>query len=273
MAWFQVDDQLAMHRKVCEAGNAAMGLWVRAGAWSMANLTEGFVSKPAAKTLGTASQAKALVSSGLWVEVEGGYQFHEWGARQLSAEQIAERRRKRAEAGAKGGTKSGESRRGGKPEANREAKPEASASAKAEQKRTPVPVPTQKNSSYVPTEATDTNAQGISATPGADLVREIVPKDHPPATLTSLRHQAAELLNGGTPRDVVADALWLWCDKPSVGIGRTILASLCSEVLKTRATSSRPRAAPGAVTAGEAKVLGWADLGNTPPNDRKALGQ
>lgn len=147
MAWFQVDDQLAMHRKVCEAGNAAMGLWVRAGSWSMQNLTEGYVPTKAARTLGTAGQARTLVSVGLWVEVEGGYQFHEWGTRQMSAEQIAERRRKRAEAGRKGGQSKA------KPEANPEANasPNTEATPKQnheqepeqlpEQNRTPVPVP------------------------------------------------------------------------------------------------------------------------------------
>lgn len=137
MAWFQVDDQLAMHRKVCEAGNAAMGLWVRAGAWSMANLTEGFVPKTAARTLGTAGQAAALVKSGLWVEVAQGYQFHEWGTRQMSAEQIAERRRKRAEAGRKGG----QSKSGSKSEANTESNAQAIASERLKQNGTPVPVP------------------------------------------------------------------------------------------------------------------------------------
>ena len=34
MAWFKVDDKLAFHPKVLTAGNTAIGLWVRAGAWS-----------------------------------------------------------------------------------------------------------------------------------------------------------------------------------------------------------------------------------------------
>lgn len=141
MAWFQVDDQLAMHRKVCDAGNAAMGLWVRAGAWSMQNLTEGFIPSKAAKTLGTAPQASSLVNAGLWLQTEGGYQFHEWGTRQMSAEQIAERRRKRAEAGRKGGQSKKAAPTEAKSEAN--ALPNAQASAEAEHKQngTPVPVP------------------------------------------------------------------------------------------------------------------------------------
>ena len=75
-----------------------------------------------------------------------------------------------------------------------------------------------------------------SATPGADLVRAIVPKGHPSATLTALRLPASELLKTGADADVVAEALRLWCDKPSIGNGRTILASLCSEVIKSRNT-------------------------------------
>ncbi|SBS73846.1 conserved hypothetical protein [uncultured Mycobacterium sp.] len=141
MAWFQVDDQLAMHRKVCEAGNAAMGLWVRAGSWAMANLTEGFVPTSAARTLGSKSQADALVKAGLWVVVDGGYQFHEWGTRQMSAEQIAERRRKRAEAGRKGGQSKRPPSDEAKPEANGQANALASAKHQLEQNGTPVPVP------------------------------------------------------------------------------------------------------------------------------------
>lgn len=73
-----------------------------------------------------------------------------------------------------------------------------------------------------------------SATRGADLVRANIPKGHPPATLTSLRLQAGELLKTGTDPEVIGAALRLWCDKPSVGNGRTILSSLCSEVIKSR---------------------------------------
>ena len=83
-----------------------------------------------------------------------------------------------------------------------------------------------------------------AATRGADLVRRIVPKGHPPATLTSLRLQTSELLKTGTDPEVVASALRLWCEKPGVGNGRTILASMCSEVIKTRAAPTGPNGKP-----------------------------
>ncbi|MCG7592416.1 hypothetical protein [Mycobacterium sp. PSTR-4-N] len=99
-----------------------------------------------------------------------------------------------------------------------------------------------------------------SATPGADLVRANITQTHPAATLTSLRHQASELVNTETDPEIVAAALRLWEHKPNIGIGRTILASLCSEVIKTRAAPAanghpapsafdRKKAANGAVFA------------------------
>lgn len=150
MPWFQVDDQLGFHPKAITAGNAAMGLWVRAGSWCSLHITGGFVPTNIARSIGTPAQIKRLTESGLWMAVDGGYEFHQWGDRQLSKDEIEVRRQKRADAGRKGGQKSGESRRGGsksgsKPEAEDEANPSALAEAVAtsglEQMPTPVLVP------------------------------------------------------------------------------------------------------------------------------------
>lgn len=88
MTWFKVDDALATHDKVLMAGNAAMGLWVRAGAWSAQHLTDGFVPAHAVKLLGNLGQAKALVESGLWHKVDGGFSFHEWHDYQPTREKV-----------------------------------------------------------------------------------------------------------------------------------------------------------------------------------------
>lgn len=97
MPWFKVDDTFAHHAKVMAAGNAAIGLWTRAGAWSMQQLTDGFIPTHVARTLGNVAQARALVTAGLWHEVEGGYQFHEWDARQPSREKVEAERHAAAE--------------------------------------------------------------------------------------------------------------------------------------------------------------------------------
>lgn len=88
MPWFKVDDTLAFHAKTVTAGNAAMGLWVRAGAWSMQMLTDGHVPTAIARQLGTASEASRLVAAGLWVDASGGYQFHDWADRQPSRRKV-----------------------------------------------------------------------------------------------------------------------------------------------------------------------------------------
>ena len=56
MPWFRVDDTFSHHAKVMAAGNAAIGLWVRAGAWSMQQLTDGFIPTHVAKQLGSRAE-------------------------------------------------------------------------------------------------------------------------------------------------------------------------------------------------------------------------
>jgi len=96
VTWFRVDDNLAFHPKVLTAGNAAMGLWVRAGSWAAQQLTDGFVPDSIVATLGGRSAAKALERAGLWVRLEGGWGFHDWHERQpLRATVEADRTRER----------------------------------------------------------------------------------------------------------------------------------------------------------------------------------
>lgn len=89
MPWFKVDDQAAMHMKMIMAGNDALGLWVRAGAWCAAQLTDGLVPAPLVTALGgTTEAARALVSAGLWEEELGGYRFHDWADYQPTSESV-----------------------------------------------------------------------------------------------------------------------------------------------------------------------------------------
>jgi hypothetical protein len=97
MPWFKVDDTLAFHAKVMAAGNGAIGLWTRAGAWSMQQLTDGFVPLHVARQLGSSREAKRLCDAGLWVEKDDGYLFHEWDQRQPSRAQVQSDRQANAE--------------------------------------------------------------------------------------------------------------------------------------------------------------------------------
>lgn len=101
MPWFKVDDNFCFHPKAMAAGNAALGLWVRAGSWCGANLTGGALPRHMIGTLGAqARDARRLVSAGLWSETDEGYQFNSWDEyqptkAQVEAERAATRERQR----------------------------------------------------------------------------------------------------------------------------------------------------------------------------------
>jgi hypothetical protein len=112
MTWFKVDDSFHAHPKVLATEADALGLWVVAGAWSSAHLTDGFVPDHALQRLlpDSATLAKKLITAGLWRKVRGGYQFHDWNDFQPSASDVRTMREKRATAGRIGGMASGKTR-------------------------------------------------------------------------------------------------------------------------------------------------------------------
>jgi len=114
MTWMKVDDSLAFHAKAVQAGNAAMGMWVRAGSWCAQQLTGGVVPGHMVNPLGNRSQATALVVAGLWTQIDGDYLFHDWDDYQPSAEDIradrATKHEAKVTAGRAGGLASGRAR-------------------------------------------------------------------------------------------------------------------------------------------------------------------
>lgn len=103
MTWFKVDDNLSFHRKVVAAGNASMGLWVRAGSWCAQHLTDGFIPDEMISILGTPAQRAKLIKVGLWLEVDDGCVFHQWNenGRQPTSESVLEKRERAADRQAK----------------------------------------------------------------------------------------------------------------------------------------------------------------------------
>lgn len=66
MPWFRIDDKAHTHPKLIKAGNAALGLWLRCGAYAAQHLTDGIVPGVVAELYGTKPQAAKLVKAGLW---------------------------------------------------------------------------------------------------------------------------------------------------------------------------------------------------------------
>jgi hypothetical protein len=101
---FQVDSDFYDHPKTIDMSDAATALWTRAGSYSAAKLTDGFVADAVlARLTQTPEEAsRELIRRGLWKRVRGGYQFHQWDERNLSrarveAERTSDRQRKRRE--------------------------------------------------------------------------------------------------------------------------------------------------------------------------------
>jgi len=101
---FQVDPDFYDHPKAIGMSDAATALWVRAGSYSAAKLSDGFVADAALSLLSRCPEEASgeLVTRGLWRRVKGGYRFHQWSLRNLTrvrveADKTADRERKRKE--------------------------------------------------------------------------------------------------------------------------------------------------------------------------------
>ena len=72
MSWARLDDGFHSHSKVLAAGNAAVGLYVRALAYCAGYATDGFVAKAVAESFGVRKELEQLCAVGLWERVAAG---------------------------------------------------------------------------------------------------------------------------------------------------------------------------------------------------------
>lgn len=114
---FQVDHDFYDHPKTIGMSDGATALWVRAGSYSAAKLSDGFVAEAALSLLSRCPEeaANELVERGLWRRVKGGFRFHQWDRRNLTRARVesdkeSDRQRKRRERQ--------QSRLNGKPQVN-----------------------------------------------------------------------------------------------------------------------------------------------------------
>lgn len=100
MTWFKVDDGFWSHPKTATLSDAAVALWVRAGAYSCQHLTDGLIVRPVLRMVGTVEAAGELVEAGLWLHHPDGWVFHDWSDYQptkadVEADRAAARERMR----------------------------------------------------------------------------------------------------------------------------------------------------------------------------------
>jgi hypothetical protein len=108
MAWAKVDDQWFAHRKIVGLSLAARGLWTTVLSWSCAQRTN-HVPDHMVRFLAAGENVDPytveLETSGLWHRNGTGWVIHDW--HEYQEKTLSE---KRAEAGSKGGRRSGETR-------------------------------------------------------------------------------------------------------------------------------------------------------------------
>jgi hypothetical protein len=102
MPWFRLEDSFYANPKVMEAGNAAVGLWVRCSTWSAAQLTDGHIPAHIVTSFGARREADALTTARLWVPCDGEFVIADWLDYQPSALEVKERRKRDAERKRKG---------------------------------------------------------------------------------------------------------------------------------------------------------------------------
>ncbi|MGW4602708.1 mucin-2 [Streptomyces sp. NPDC004532] len=116
-----MDDTAHAHPKLLKAGNAALGLWVRCGAYAAQHLTEGTVPGVVAQLYGTAPQVRKLVKAGLWHEhchtcpdcppvAAGDYVMHDFLTYNPTREKTEAKRAAAAERQARGRARAAENR-------------------------------------------------------------------------------------------------------------------------------------------------------------------
>lgn len=106
MPHVRVETSVPRHRKFVKAGPAPSWLWLCGNCYCQDSLTDGFIPEDALPYLGVKNAkqlAQHLVAAGLWDEVAGGWQVHDYLDHNRSAAQIADLRASRANGGKEGG--------------------------------------------------------------------------------------------------------------------------------------------------------------------------
>lgn len=101
--YITVHDGMPDHPKIYGLSDAAFRTLVEAWCWCSRNQTDGHINAAAWKKCGTPAARKGLIAEGLAEVTPDGVYMHDYTEHQRTADEIAEHRAKKAEAGRKGG--------------------------------------------------------------------------------------------------------------------------------------------------------------------------
>lgn len=108
MTWVRIDDGFAEHTKVHGLSDRAFRLHVHALCYCGRNLTDGDLQPPALRMLmgscsATRRHVAELVAAGVWDDDEDGCRIHDFTDLNPTAVEVRDKRRKRQDAGRRGG--------------------------------------------------------------------------------------------------------------------------------------------------------------------------
>jgi len=97
MTWFKVDDKLSFHTKAIRAGNAAMGAWVRLGAWTSEREMDGVIPYEVALLIASKNEIEKLIDVGFLLGHSIGYELYDYLKYNPSRAQLEAKRSEWAE--------------------------------------------------------------------------------------------------------------------------------------------------------------------------------
>ena len=106
MPWIRFEDNFDQHPKSVGLDDASFRMWMRAIAYCSRNLTDGFLSRAAAKELRPNDWTRCagrLLRAALFETASGGYIVHDYHDYQPRRSKVLGIRKARAEAGRSGG--------------------------------------------------------------------------------------------------------------------------------------------------------------------------
>ena len=92
MTWIKLDDTLPNNPKILPLGDKAFRLYIEGLCYANQYLTDGFLAQAVVNRLDSGNACQELIEAGLWIEVEGGAQIHDYCEHQTSRKVVEAKR-------------------------------------------------------------------------------------------------------------------------------------------------------------------------------------
>jgi hypothetical protein len=92
VTWIKLDDTLPNNPKILPLSDKAFRLYIEGLCYANQYLTDGFLAQAVINRLDSGNACQELIDAGLWIEVEGGAQIHDYCEHQTSRKVVEEKR-------------------------------------------------------------------------------------------------------------------------------------------------------------------------------------